>query len=56
MYLPVVVMEPWPRRWRTVSMSAPPASSQEAWEWRRSWVRGRGSSWAVSQEGYQIWV
>ena len=35
----MVVMRPWPRRSLTDWRSAPPASSQEAWAWRRSWVR-----------------
>jgi hypothetical protein len=55
-YFSVVVMDWWPSRSRTTCRPAPPASSQEAWEWRRSCMRGRGCRSAESQVGYQIWV
>ena len=54
-YLPVVATEPWPRRSFTTWRSAPPASSQDACEWRRSWSRGRGLSFAAEQAGIQTW-
>ena len=38
-YFWVVMIWAWPMRSMTVLRSAPPASSQEAWAWRRSCMR-----------------
>src|SRR6266540_1918013 len=38
-YFWVVVIWAWPIRSITLLRSDPPASSQEAWAWRRSWTR-----------------
>ena len=46
-YFSVVVMRAWPMRSLTVCRSAPPASSQEAWAWRRSCVR----TWSRARRG-----
>src|SRR5450756_3066651 len=38
-YFWVVMIWAWPMRSMTDLRSAPPARSQEAWAWRRSWTR-----------------
>lgn len=53
-YCSVVVSRAWPMRSLTVWRSAPPASSQDAWAWRRSWTRTWNGSPAVLRAGCQI--
>ncbi len=45
---------PVPESFLPVWRSAPPARSQEAWAWRRSWVRTRMPIPAVSSAGFQM--
>ncbi|WP_432934417.1 type I-E CRISPR-associated protein Cas7/Cse4/CasC [Microbispora sp. CA-135349] len=48
-------MLPWPRRSFTTWRSAPPASSQEAWAWRRSCILTLNFRPEAARAGRQIW-